>query len=69
MNKSDKTRIILVVNTIVALLVAYCMVKYTKTMSRDTTCRLVKEEQRKFLYYSGLLIIADIIFTVGLKLM
>ena len=28
MNKSDKTRIILVVNTIVALLVAYCMVKY-----------------------------------------
>ena len=30
MNKTDKTKIILVVNTLVALLVAYCMVKYTK---------------------------------------
>ena len=69
MNKTDKTKLILVVNTVVALLVAYCMVKYTKTMKEDTTCRMVKENQRKFLYYSGLLIIADIIFTVGLKLM
>ena len=69
MNKRDKTKIILAVNTLVALLVAYCMVKYTQTMKRDTTCRYVKEEQRRFLYYSGLLIIADIIFTVALKLM
>ena len=48
MNKRDKTKIILAVNTLVALLVAYCMVKYTQTMKRDTTCRYVKEEQRNF---------------------
>ena len=69
MNRADKNKLILAVNTIVAFLVAYCMVKYTKIMSDDTTCRVIKEEQRKFLYYSGLLIIADIIFTLTLKLM
>ncbi len=69
MNKTDKTRLLLFVNTVVALLVAYCMVKYTTTMRNDTTCRVVKEEQRKFLYFSGVLIIADIIFTLALKLL
>ena len=69
MNKNNKTKLILVVNTIVALLVAYCMIKYTKTMGDDTTCKMVEEKQRKFLYYSGILIVADIIFTLTLKLM
>ena len=44
-------------------------IKYTKTMSDDTTCKMVETNQRKFLYYSGILIVADIIFTLTLKLM
>ncbi len=69
MKPRTRNQIVFTINFIVALLVGYCLVKYTQTMRNDSTCRYVKEQQRQFLYLSGILILVDVILTIIIKLL
>ena len=59
-NNSDG--LLLFITIVLNLILAYCLIKYTKTMNDDTICSSIKSSQREMLYFGGVLILATNIF-------
>lgn len=56
-------------NIALVLLTGYCLVKYTMTMEAHPTCKTVENEQRNFLYWAGVFIVANVIVSLFFKLL
>lgn len=56
-------------NIALVLLTGYCLIKYTMTMENHPTCKTVENEQRNFLYWAGVFIVANVIVSLFFKLL
>ena len=69
MKKNQLRNLGYLLNIFLVLLTGYCLVKYTMTMESHPTCKTVENEQRNFLYYAGVFILANVIVSVLFKLL
>ena len=64
MKKADAKNLAYLLNIALVLLTGYCLVKYTMTMENHPTCKTVENEQRNFLYWAGVFILANVIVSI-----
>ena len=69
MKKIHAKNLAYLLNIILVLLTGYCLVKYTMTMENHPTCKTVENEQRTFLYWAGVFILANVIVSVIFNLL
>ena len=67
MKKADAKNLAYLLNIALVLLTGYCLVKYTMTMENHPTCKTVENEQRNFLYWAGVFILANVIVSIVFK--
>lgn len=67
MKNSDKNGLLFVMNIVFTLFISYCMIRYTSLMKADPQCKLVKETQRELLYWVGAFMLANLMFTLALR--
>lgn len=63
------SQMILLVNTLINLGIAYLLIKYTKTIESKPQCRDVEPFNREFLYWGGVIILANVILGLLLKML
>ena len=69
MAKKVYSKLPYLINLLLVVLTAYCLIKYTMTMEQNPTCRTIVPEQRKFLYWAGIFTLANIIVAFSLRIL
>lgn len=67
MTTMKKNGILAIIDLMVVLIVAYCIIRYTKTMKETPSCNQIVPDQREFLAYGGILMLSHVILSLMLR--